>query len=341
MSTRFSAQFPFQGFNQDQGSDSSEEESDEDDYNQLPGLFRQSDARSIVERGVAKLRRGLSDGGSWCAGALPEHHRLVMWALSEAATLNPIEFSEASDHDLIPPEFYAMESTDGDFEDRNAAHVYGELTLDGVDQLLDVFAKYTPSMPSAGSQRGKKRTPAATADSRFDNAVFVDLGSGLGKIVLQLALDVRCSKAAAFIGVELAQSRHDVAVAGRAALGAIGAGGGPGSSSCAKGDASSDVLRQSMANAIRGADVHASGTTRFIRGDITRPLYRDATHVFANSLLFPAMLSERTCRELSQCPKLRVVVSSRALPLPESIFRVAAYVPLAVSWQNELFPMAV
>ena len=333
MSDRFSAQFPFQGFNQ--GGDSSEEES-EDDYNQLPGLFCSNDSRSIVERGVAACRKELGASGRWAQGSLPEHHRVVMWALSEAAALEPLEFSEASDHDLIPPEFYDAGSGAEDFSGRNAAHVYGELTLDGVDGLVDVFAQYSNGGDEEGIRPSGSGTGVASpADRRLAGGVLVDLGSGLGKIVLQLALDVRCSAASTFLGVELAQSRHNVAVAGCTALESIGRDG-----VAVRGDVR-DELRQSMVSALRSDDVSSAGAIKFIRGDITLPIYRDATHVFANSLLFPAVLSEKVCRELSQCPRLRVVVSSRTLPLPESIFRLAGFVPLAVSWQNELFPMAV
>ena len=109
---------------------------------------------------------------------------------------------------------------------------------------------------------------------------FVDLGSGRGACVLQAASEYHVCRAT---GVELAPSRHNLAVAALAAS---------------------------------KADVRSR--TSFILGDIGAPeaasaLSGDSTVVWLSNLLFDAELMQRIARMLEAAPTVRCV-AGRALP---------------------------
>ena len=57
-------------------------------------------------------------------------------------------------------------------------------------------------------------------------AVFVDLGSGVGRLVAQARLELPPERMARCVGVELSPSRHDLATSGWASLTADGAAAG-------------------------------------------------------------------------------------------------------------------
>jgi hypothetical protein len=136
---------------------------------------------------------------------------------------------------------------------RGTALVYGELTPTGIDQL------------------------AAAAKLTADD-VFVDLGSGTGRIVIQIAATIpgiRC------IGVEIVGSRH------QAAVGAL------------------EWAEQS--NLIR------PGACVLRHEDILKTDLSDATVIFANSTCFSPWLMSRIVARIAPLPQRPLFISLRGL----------------------------
>ena len=111
--------------------------------------------------------------------------------------------------------------------------------------------------------------------------VFVDLGSGLGRVVLQAARDWGVERAC---GVEYAASRHDLAV-----------------------------------EALEEEPTAVAERVCYIRGDCADPQVwqeslGDVTVAYVANLLFGAELMERTARQLEACASLRTVASYRQWP---------------------------
>jgi hypothetical protein len=108
------------------------------------------------------------------------------------------------------------------------------------------------------------------------------------------------------IGVELAKSRHDVAVKALEAL---------------EGDAE------------RAARLHCP--VRLVCGDVCDDHYRGATHAFANSLLFSPELKLSLCAELNRCEAMRMVVATTTMPLGDSRWTLRPErLKLSVSWDT-------
>ena len=129
---------------------------------------------------------------------------------------------------------------------------------------------------------------------------FVDLGSGRGACVLQAASEYRVCRAT---GVELAPSRHNLAVAALAAS---------------------------------KADVRSR--TSFILGDIGAPeaasaLSGDSTVVWLSNLLFDAELMQRIARLLEAAPTVRCVAALRTIAGGlEGFVEDDAPIPAQMSW---------
>ncbi len=143
---------------------------------------------------------------------------------------------------------------DGKTLRRDRSHVYGELTPAGVTQLI----------------RATRLTP---------DDVFVDLGSGTGKIVLQIAMQVpgvRC------LGVELDSERHDAAAA---------------------------LLRAALAEGLV-----AKGQVRLRHASMLEAKLPGATVLFANSTCFPLPLLARLAVRVASLKPPLTFVSLQALP---------------------------
>ena len=129
---------------------------------------------------------------------------------------------------------------------------------------------------------------------------FVDLGSGRGACVLQAASEYHVCRAT---GMELAPSRHNLAVAALAAS---------------------------------KADVRSR--TSFILGDIGAPeaasaLSGDSTVVWLSNLLFDAELMQRVARLLEAAPTVRCVAALRAIAGGlEGFVEDDAPIPAQMSW---------
>lgn len=139
-----------------------------------------------------------------------------------------------------------------------------------------------------------------------EDDVFYDLGSGSGKIVLQVALQTGVGKSC---GVEFARTRHSVAEEMHRRLGLVrgeevqrraelvGWADGVGES----GRMLAEQLREAQAR------------VRVVRGDFIREDLDDATVVFINNAVFEADLMAALLAKLAHLPRLRRVVCLRKL----------------------------
>lgn len=168
----------------------------------------------------------------------------------------------------------------------DARLIYGEFTQQELDNY---FAALTPYLPQAGAQPGH----------------FIDLGSGLGKVVMTAALalpGMRCT------GVELLGYRHEMAQARLAAMLAAGA----------------------AEDAAAAASVAAR--VRLLRQDMFEADVGDATLVFLYSTCFaPLMdrLGDKLAREL---PPGALVTTTTFRLLHPALELVRQFAPPGVAW---------
>jgi len=145
---------------------------------------------------------------------------------------------------------------------RDLEHVYGELTPASVHDVIDRI----PGGLGAGD-------------------VFVDLGSGIGKVCVQVFL---ATTVGACRGIELSAPRHRQA----------------------------EVARQRL-QADYPAFFAAGRGLHFVQGDILAADIGDATVVFLCARLFGDALMTGIARKLAAgCPRLRHVLSTREFPFP-------------------------
>lgn len=127
--------------------------------------------------------------------------------------------------------------------------------------------------------------------------VFYDLGSGTGKIPLQVALQSPCKSA---VGIEFVHARHAIGQAALARLRAMAEGG--------------DALLARRHTQI----LSALDRTRLVEGDVCDPAVplEDATAIFINNTVFQPDLMARIVERLARLPHLRVVCSCPLLLPP-------------------------
>lgn len=187
------------------------------------------------------------------------------------------------------------------------ASVYGEVLPEGIQTLLDYIDNDMPLSP---------------AD------VFVDLGSGTGKIVIQVALSTNFKKV---VGIELSETRHQHAIKAVAEARKI-------SRMKEESDTKAAVL-QCVPFAKRTTEDVASGRVQLIHGDIMKPTYNDATHLYAASTTWPDILLH-TVAQLAVTEIKHVKTFSTLRPLPSSTLAEFPSISLwkavdvAVSWQD-------
>ena len=192
------------------------------------------------------------------------------------------------------------------------ASVYGEVLPEGIQNLLDYIDDDMPL-------------------SKED--VFVDLGSGTGKIVLQVALATDFKKV---IGIELSETRHGHAIKAVEEARKL----------------SISVQEETKREEHLGADIPdckefankvtrdvASGRVQIIHGDIMEPTYNDATHLYAASTTWPDVLLHTVTK--IGVEKIKGLKSFSTLrPIPPATLKEfrSVYlwktVELAVSWQD-------
>jgi len=158
---------------------------------------------------------------------------------------------------------------------RGRAHVYGELTTIGVRQLV-------------------RATGLASGDR------FFDLGSGTGRVVLQVAA---CVPGTRCVGIEVSGSRHEAACAVRA---------------------------QAVAKGLVGRRQCV-----FLHQDLRDADFRRATVLFANSTCFPAHLLRHLAETIADMRPGTVFASLQELQAGAARrFETLGEHPCATSWDR-------
>jgi riboflavin synthase len=125
--------------------------------------------------------------------------------------------------------------------------------------------------------------------------VLYDLGSGTGRVVLQLGLT---SAAGRLVGVELSPTRHEHA--------------------------------QEAAAALRRRGVRTAPMD-FLCEDISSVDVSDGTYFYMCSTAYSASICRRVAERLSRAPRFRALVTSRALPAQPHLLKLGE-LPSAYSW---------
>jgi SAM-dependent methyltransferase len=159
---------------------------------------------------------------------------------------------------------------------RGRAHVYGELTTIGVRQLI-------------------RATGLAAGDR------FFDLGSGTGRVVLQVAASLPGTRC---VGIEVSGRRHEAARA---------------------------VLSQALAKGLV-----ARRQCTFLHQDLREANLARATVLFANSTCFPAELLRHLAEMISKLRRGTVFASLQELPSRSvRLFEPLGEHPCATSWDRK------
>lgn len=221
-------------------------------------------------------------------------------------------------------------------EASGASPTYGEITGAGVEAFL------------------------SAVPLQYDD-VLVDLGSGLGRLVLQTACRRRIKRC---VGIELAPSRHEQAgwvlqqlqelseepmgFEGDMNGGAYGNGSGSQASwpdtaavSAAAAAAASGGVTISDAGQLAGSQVGSRAEpevpplllspVQLRQEDILTCDLADGTAFFLCSTAFPATASRALAERLASHPPFRVLVTSRALPFPCPLTLLGTF-PCGFSW---------
>lgn len=158
-----------------------------------------------------------------------------------------------------------------------SALTYGELSAEGTFQLLDLFR-------DRDRRRGARELAPGEAELAADDT-FVDVGSGVGKLVAAVAM----LTPARSVGIEYVAERAeraDAALADAARAGLL---------------TGAEARRVDL----RQGDATAAGA-----------IPHETTHAFLSNLCFSRALNGALLRSLASLPRLRCVASLRELPLP-------------------------
>eukprot|EP00392_Amoebophrya_sp_AT5.2_P014028 g14164.t1 len=189
--------------------------------------------------------------------------------------------------------------------------VYGELPFDTADRLFghansgisQNFATSSSHLSASASTRSSASGATFTKsllypEGLFADDVFYDLGSGTGKIVLQVFLTTRARKA---VGVELGRRRFEASMAAKA------------------------EIQRKIARLMSGSkhlDVFDPGT-EFRHANILEADLSDATVVFFSSLMFDVCFVERVALKLArESLKLRYLVLLTELNLGVGLMKM-------------------
>ena len=158
---------------------------------------------------------------------------------------------------------------------------YGEVTPIGVRQLIHIL--------------GLQQLVDDDKQSPMDPTVFYDLGSGAGKLVVQMFLEKVTSIS---VGVELSKRRHDLAVKSWTSL-----------------QEAAGLSRDDVVCKIRNKDGQLVEQDRVIllNKDMVKTDFSDATHIYLSSLCFPRALADRAALRMmdnyQRHGKLKVILS--------------------------------
>ena len=174
---------------------------------------------------------------------------------------------------------------------------YGEITTSGVRQLGRLM-----EMSSAGQ-----------------DVVFMDLGSGVGKAVVQAYLEWPVVQRS--IGVELARSRARAAMASWNLMLSSGR---------------ADQLREAivqLGDTSARTSSDSSEAVQLLQGDMLHADVSDVTHLFVNSLCLTSEIMRRLAAKLSrEASKLHSVVVLKSFPNGLTGFQLVRTASLEMSW---------
>lgn len=192
------------------------------------------------------------------------------------------------------------------------ASVYGEVLPEGIESWIDQISTYQ----GQGLQK---------AD------VLYDLGCGTGKVVVQLALVTPCKKVA---GIELSETRY------RHGINALKKAKTLHEQALVLSKHTGKKLPPHVASL--GEVVQASNTLRLhlYKGDVSKPVFMDGTHLFAASTTWPGSLLVSIMSHLTS-PKSTCKTFATLRPLTDEeirpfIGKVSKWktISVAVSWQD-------
>ena len=156
---------------------------------------------------------------------------------------------------------------------------YGEITPEGVHRLIQELGIYP-------------------------NDVFFDLGSGLGKMVIQMYLETPVKKS---IGIELSSQRFRLA------------------------EQAKDLLRAQ-------GHYDRKRELRFSNSNILNVPLDEATIIFTNSLCFSDEFMQKLLKQMSRLPKLHTVISTKQFPEnPYLILSKQLLLPMSWSQQSPVY----
>lgn len=153
---------------------------------------------------------------------------------------------------------------------------YGEITYDGMEPLYSALRL----------QQGD---------------VVYDLGSGLGKLVLYLALRGDATRC---VGIEVGERRHSLAEQAAARL-------------------KEDLAKGELALKPSAFDL--------VLGDIRHNLYRDATIVIFSNLCMDMSLNAHALRNFCKCPDLKTIISVAPM-MPHQRLKLTGMVRVSCTW---------
>jgi Histone methylation protein DOT1 len=221
------------------------------------------------------------------------------------------------------------EYDDDDDDDNHAALTYGEVTSLGCRQLAYAMNIHQSSSSSSNN-----------------DVVFVDLGSGVGRLVTQMYLDHypfhRIQKA---VGVELSQERHDIGIRALQSIieqelvGMRRTNHHIEIMSTTTTDANPTELPQSSSSY-----TVSNMAIELIRGDAVEYLQSTTrsdgiTHVYMSSLCFPDHVLEKLQRLLLQQQQSSSSSSSSSLQVVAALNRLDLFHQDSATWQETEVPI--
>eukprot|EP00978_Attheya_sp_CCMP212_P047357 scaffold421326_cov62-Attheya_sp.AAC.1 len=183
-------------------------------------------------------------------------------------------------------------------EEFNNPSTYGEITELGARQLF----WYMKLLRNDDNVEETTTTTTTTKASSSSNVQFYDLGSGAGKLVLQTYMELPCLTRA--VGIELAPSRHDLAIQAYNTLQQDTT--VSGSSSSSSNSQTQSILDHARAKIPNYRNRNEKGTNEpqdavveFQQGDIfeSKDIHK-ATHIYVSSLCFPSDTMQRLAKTI-------------------------------------------
>lgn len=192
---------------------------------------------------------------------------------------------------------------------------YTGVTGFGADYTFTVNSAGRKVLQSMGKEetygeiepRGMRVVLDAVRDTIDSSDVMYDLGSGVGKVVAQFAIETKCGRC---VGIELGERRHKNAVAAW--------------------------------NELKASDLFAQQTERmhFINGDMLATNWTDATVLFVNAVCYPPQLWNELEKLITKdCHRLKCLILGGQTLSPvflDSWGGTCQDIKVAASWQEDM-----